>query len=102
MVHLVQAVLRVHQELQAHRVVQVHQVHQVQADHQVLQALQEHQVHQVAQAHQAHQVHQVFQLMDSVQNTLHLQQPQTQVQVNLDLTPLTRLQLLKFILVRLI
>jgi hypothetical protein len=44
----------------------------------------------------------VFQLMDSVQNTLQLQQKQTQVQVNLDLTPLILLQLLKFILVRLI
>jgi len=95
-------VAQVHQEQadhQAHQVLQAHQELQVA---QVLQEAQVHQVHQVAQAHQVLRVNQVFQLMDSVQNTLHPQQPQTQVQVNLDLTPLTRLQLLKFILVRLI
>jgi hypothetical protein len=64
----------------------VNQVQQVQQVQQVLQVIVDLQVLHQLQVQQAHQVHQVFQLMDSVQNTLHLQQQQTQVQVNLDLT----------------
>ena len=97
--HLVTQVQVVHQEQAVTQVLVVHlelQVTRVQAVHQVLQELTVLQV-LVEQAEKME-----FQLMDSVQNILHLQHQQTQVQVNLDLTPLTLLQLLKFILVRLI
>jgi len=68
-------------------VLQEHQEHPVQLE---LAVLQEQVVPQVLMVQVVARVNQVFQLMDSVQNTLQLQQQQTQVQVNLDLTPLTQ------------